>query len=328
MSLDNPTNYAIGVIGLSHLTVLTTITLWRTVRFFSYCEKNLLSSYNFKKKMLFHILLLLASLFDIPMYISFIVYGEYTLILYSFHRFESALLFAAFSITIADWGALLFDIQEFKSLYLFLIRKASLVFLNTVYFFISIINFVFCYSLSDFNTYLNSPANITGIFIQVFVTLLLTCFMLHAGLKLSWRLKGAAGIDQRNNNNNNNSNRSRTQQLIPSWLKRSQASLLPVQNENGKGPVRSFTNTTTNAAEFLDAIRTLNIVMATCTACIFIQVYCSFYLNNDIITRLYVTEHIADIELCTGRFIKYFQVSRPQYILLVCSKITCIFFSQ
>eukprot|EP01035_Chromulina_nebulosa_P036656 gene36656-49401_t len=143
MSLDNPTNYAIGVIGLSHLTVLTTITLWRTVRFFSYCEKNLLSSYNFKKKMLFHILLLLASLFDIPI----------------FHRFESALLFAAFSITIADWGALLFDIQEFN--------------------------------LSDFDTYLNSPANITGIFIQVFVTLLLTCFMLHAGLKLSWRLKGA-----------------------------------------------------------------------------------------------------------------------------------------
>lgn len=274
MSIDDPTNYAIGVIGLSHLTVLTTITLWRTVRFFSYCEKNLLSSYNFKKKMLFHILLLLASLFDIPMYISFIIYGEYTLILYSFHRFESALLFAAFSITIADWGALLFDIQEFKSLYLFLIRKASLVFLNTVYFFISIINFVFCYSLSDFNTYLNSPANITGIFIQVFVTLLLTCFMLHAGLKLSWRLKGAAGVDQRNNN----SNRSRTQQLIPSWLKRSKPSLLPVASENGgKVPVRSFANTTTNAAEFLDAIRTLNIVMATCTACIFIQV-CSGFL--------------------------------------------------
>ena len=287
MSIDNPTNYAIGVIGLCHLTVLTTITLWRTVRFFSYCEKNLLSSYNFKKKMLFHILLLLATLFDIPMYISFIIYGEYTLILYSFHRFESALLFAAFSITIADWGALLFDIQEFKSLYLFLIRKASLVFLNTVYFFISIINFVFCYSLSDFDTYLNSPANITGIFIQIFVTLLLTCFMLHAGLKLSWRLKGAAGMDQHNNDN-----RSRAQQIVPNWLKKSQALLLPMKNENGKVSVRNFANTTTNAAEFLNAIRTLNIVMATCTACISIQVFCCILMMTGLLPFILLYQSI------------------------------------
>lgn len=273
MSIANPSTYAIGIIGLTHLSLLTAIVLWRTIRFLSYCETKYFSSFHFKKKIFFHILLLLAALVDIPMYISFVIYNDYTLILYSFHRFESALVFSAFSITISDWGALLLDIQEFKSSYLFLLRKASLLVINIVYFLISALNFAFCYSLSDFDTYLNSPTNIAGIFIQIFVTMLLAFFMLHAGLKLSWRLKGASG-DQTN---------SGFQDIFSAWLKRPTRKSLLGSEKPYSGAISGITTRSTataNAKEFHSAIRTLNIVMGTCTVCIFLQASIFFFCSS------------------------------------------------
>jgi hypothetical protein len=77
-------------------------------------------------------LLLLASAVDMPMYVTFIMKGQYTLTSYSFHKFESASLFAAFSITLSDWAGVLYEIQEYQ-LFPFLLRWFTLVGINVVY---------------------------------------------------------------------------------------------------------------------------------------------------------------------------------------------------
>lgn len=154
--------------------------------------------YSIKRKFAFHIFLLLAVLVDIPMYAEFIQHEDYTLVTYSFHKFESAFLFAAFSITVNDWTSVLYDIHEYN-LYPFLVRKATLIAINVLYFLISLLNFIFCFTFSQFNSYTSSSVYITGIFLQVSMSVVLTLFMLSAGLRLSFRIQGVVGECHSNN---------------------------------------------------------------------------------------------------------------------------------
>lgn len=134
------------------------------------------------------------------MYVGFFLNGDYDLVSYSFHRLESSILFIAYSITISDWANVLYDLQEYPMIS-FLMRKYVLIILNTVNLLISLINFSICYVASDFNSYTSSSVYIIGIFIQIFMSFSLTCFMLSAGLKLRWRIQGAAGkLDKKANN--------------------------------------------------------------------------------------------------------------------------------
>ena len=131
------------------------------------------------------------------MYIEFIYSSNYTLLTYSFHKLEALFIFIAFSISIHDWTSVLYDINEY-SLYPFIFRKFSLVLINTIYASISITSFIFCFTLSDFATYTNSTIYILGIYFQITVSLLLTLFMLSAGLRLSWRIHGVRGDNDPN----------------------------------------------------------------------------------------------------------------------------------
>lgn len=204
---------------------------------------------------MFHLFLLFASACDLPYYYGLAINGEFSIIPYSFHRFESALLFAAFSITISDWGAVLYDINEFK-LSAFLLRRATLVSINAVYMLISFANFVVCYlPNSNMDEYLKSPLYITSIFFQIGVSFLLTAFMLSAGLKLSWRIQGAAGISNIENGGAQGAYTRFTQRIR-------QVSVSSVLHK----PVSE------GSKEFRAALRNLNIVMGTCSCCILLQV--------------------------------------------------------
>lgn len=203
---------------------------------------------NFKKKLAFHLFLLFATVVDIPLYVAFITEHEYTLTTYSFHKFSSAFLFAAFSITLSDWSAVLYDINEYE-LRPFLLRKATLVGINVIYTLVSLTNFIFCYTLSDFDSYTNSILYIMGIFFQILVSLTLTLFMLSAGLKLAWRIHGVTG--RRDGLNANSS--------------------------SGSGL------TAEQFQQFTSALWNLNIVMATCAFCIILQV-CLFSHFSVLIT--------------------------------------------
>jgi len=126
------------------------------------------------------------------MYISFIVIGDYSLITYSFHKLECAALFGAFSITIHDWTTVLYAIHEdtqFESR----LKSLLLIGINLLFMIISVVNFSYCYAVENFDAYTNSPVYIVALFIQIFPPLILAIVMLRAGLKLSWRIKGASG---------------------------------------------------------------------------------------------------------------------------------------
>ena len=214
--------------------------VWRTVRFITKQQHTEGSA--FYKKLLFHIFLILASAVDIPMYVEFIVAKDYTLTSYSFHKFSSAFLFAAFSITISDWGAVLYDIQEYD-LYPFLFRKATLVSINILYALISVCNFIFCYTLDDFDSYTNSFLYILGIFFQITVSLLLTLIMLSVGLKLAWRIQGVSGT--------------RNDLTSPGGMAYIEAHRITNDKQ---------------LQQFSSALWNLNVVMATCAICIIEQV--------------------------------------------------------
>ena len=169
------------------------------------------------------------------MYIEFVLDHKYTLTSYSFHKFSSAFLFGAFSITISDWAAVLYDINEYE-LQPFLVRKATLIGINALYTLVSLINFIFCFTLNDFDSYTNSTLYIMGIFFQITVSLLLTLFMLSSGLKLAWRIQGVSGA--------------RNDLSFPS---------------------NRITNDS-QLQQFSSALWNLNMVMATCAVCIVLQV--------------------------------------------------------
>ncbi len=174
-----------------------------------------------------------------PLYVEFLTDQKYTLTTYSFHKVSSAFLFAGFSITISDWAGVLYDINEYE-LQPFLLRKATLIGINVIYALVSLSNFVFCYTLTDFDSYTNSSLYILGIFFQISVSLLLTLFMLSAGLKLAWRIHGVSGA------------------------------------RNGlTTPISGYSSRITNdkqLQQFTSALWNLNVVMSTCAVCIILQV--------------------------------------------------------
>ena len=146
----------------------------------------MLSDAHCRKRILLQCLLVGAVACDIPMYIAFVITGNYTLVTYSFHKFNSALLFAAYSMTIYDWSAVLYDIKEIDHRPLFF-RRNSLIVFTALMFLTSLVNFVYMYTTSGVNSYINSPIYVANIFLQVIVALFLTGMMLSAGVRLSVR---------------------------------------------------------------------------------------------------------------------------------------------
>lgn len=134
----------------------------------------------------------------------------------------------------------MYDINEYE-LQPFLLRKATLIGINVLYALVSLTNFVFCYTLSDFDSYTSSSLYILGIFFQIAVSLILTLFMLSAGLKLAWRIHGVSGA--------------RNDLSSPT---------------NGYS-MRSITNDK-QLQQFTSALWNLNVVMSTCAVCIILQV--------------------------------------------------------
>eukprot|EP01034_Spumella_vulgaris_P021359 gene21359-27389_t len=121
---------------------------------------------------------------------------------------------------------------------------------------ISLANFIVCYIPgSNMNEYLKSPLYITSIFFQIGVSFLLTAFMLSAGLKLSWRIQGAAGISNIEHGGAKGAYTRFTQRIR-------QVSVSSVLHK----PVQE------GSKEFRSALRNLNIVMGTCSCCILLQV--------------------------------------------------------
>ncbi len=178
----------IGLIGFTNQFILMSIVIWRWSLFFF--EKSS-GKINFKKHFAFF-LLLLAPAVDLPMYCSFFVLNRYVLMTFSFHKFQPAALFAAYSLVISDWSNVLFEIKE-DNMLRFLCRNGSLVVVNMILLSISIANFVYCYSFPDIHTYATSDVYEVSVLVQIVAPFILTSIMLNAGLKLSWRIQGASG---------------------------------------------------------------------------------------------------------------------------------------
>lgn len=186
-----------------------------------------------QKKVIFHFLLVLAVVVDIPMYISFLVIDDYSLPTYSFHKLESVFLLAAYSMTIHDWSTVLYDINEMNNLPLFF-TKIGLILINSIFAAISIMNFTYCWVVADLDAFTDSPIYVVAIFMQIFTAFFLTSMMLRAGLSLSVRIQGVSGV----------------------FTLAQRRSELNMQAYNG----------------FQRALNRLIIVMSTCVLCIAIQV--------------------------------------------------------
>jgi hypothetical protein len=228
------------------------------------------------------------------MYIGFLLLGEYTLATYSFHKFQSAFLFAALSVTISDWAAVLHDIHEYP-LHSFLFRRATLITISVVYFMISLVNFVFCFSIPDLDTYINSPIYLCAVFLQISMNFLLTGFMLHAGLKLHGRIYGAVGNLMEYNGNTSQMTSSLMTSATPSSVpstpptstttrKKHPLLMLPTYAANAAKTASAVIASTAlvpdGNIELRQALINLNMVMATCTFCILMQVSV-LHLNRD-----------------------------------------------
>lgn len=155
----------------------------------------MMSDNHCRKRIILQSLLVASVACDLPMYIAFVLTGDYTLVTYSFHKFSSALLFSAYSMTIYDWSAVLYDIKEIDHRPLFF-RRNSLIGVTVLMFLISAVNFVYMYTTSGVNSYINSPLYVTNIFLQVVAGLFLTGMMLSAGVRLSIRyaLRGTMSL--------------------------------------------------------------------------------------------------------------------------------------
>ena len=90
----------IGIVGTINLSILALIALWRSIVFVNSSNNNPSQLDQFQKKIIFHVLITLSVISDIPMYIGFILVEDYINGLYGFHKLQSALLFTAYSITI------------------------------------------------------------------------------------------------------------------------------------------------------------------------------------------------------------------------------------
>jgi hypothetical protein len=129
---------------------------------------------------------------DIPMYMAFTLTGDYTLVTYSFHKFSSPCLFAAYSMTIYDWSSVLYDIKEIDHRPLFF-RRNSLIFITVVMVLMNLLNFIYMLTTTSVDSYINSPLYVANIFLNVIAALFITGMMLSAGLRLSVRIKGVCG---------------------------------------------------------------------------------------------------------------------------------------
>lgn len=192
---DAPSLVEIGIIGMTNLGLLLLVIIWRIVLFVhaTLITREKRPSSNFYKRLILHLALLFAIVCELPMYSGFIIINGYIDKAYAFHKFSCAFIFAAYSITISDWASVLHDIREVSTFPL-LFRKATLIALNMIIFLISTANFIYIISLDNLSTYLSSGLYVTAIFIQVFASLVLTVYMLQAGLKLAHRIGGAMSV--------------------------------------------------------------------------------------------------------------------------------------
>jgi hypothetical protein len=182
-------------------------------------------------------------LVDLPMYVSFIVVGDYNYITYSFHKFQPMFLLAAYSITINDWSSVLYSIQEIRRLPL-VFRTGFLVFINGVFSLFCMFNFVLIIAVRDVDKYAGTLTYKISIILQIAVTLALTLFMLHAGVGLSRRLQGVSGM---------------LDESRPRADTRTGSQAVAVSPSPGLG------------FGFKTALNRLIVVMSTCSICIFIQ---------------------------------------------------------
>ncbi len=182
--------YYIGLAGLTNLGVLTLITLVR-LGMFMWSSRSLKSAI-WSKGFLLHILLLMSTATDLPMYASFIMIGGYEKKTYSFHRLESMFMFAALSMTISDWNKVLHMLKEESSLP-FLFKRTTLLVVNLLVIGVSVANFVACWTSTDVMTYVQLPIYTAGIIVQFSSAVIVTFVMLHGGLKLSRRIQGVSG---------------------------------------------------------------------------------------------------------------------------------------
>ena len=186
------------------------------------------------------------------MYASFIIYNNYALAYYAFHKFDSAFLFAAYSITIYDWSYVLRDIEKdtispfmtrkMKSIYL--LSDATLIIINIIFWGISIANFIDLFIINNLDIYLSSYLYLIAIFIQIIASLVIIGLMLHSGWKLGVRITGVT-VNLDSNQFANNHQLNNTQSLSISH------------------PGVS--------SEFQKALFSLNIVMFVCFICVAIQ---------------------------------------------------------
>lgn len=179
--------------GLINLFILLLISAGATLRFVSRIATNDLYTAEFLKKLSLHLLLCGSVATDIPMYIGFIVYGDYVNGLYGFHKMQSCMLFAAFSVVIKDWARVLYEIKELGKMPFFF-RNGTLLILNLGYIAIGIVSLFYLWLSPDIDDFVDSPFYYATVFIQVGVSLCLTCLMLQTGLKLASKINGAVSF--------------------------------------------------------------------------------------------------------------------------------------
>ena len=187
-----PEMVEVGVIGETNLGLLTLVSLWRTVVLLQSAGPKDFETTAYRKKLLLHVLLLLGTAVDLPMYVSFIVTGDYEVATYAFHKLEVAFIFTAYSMTITDWSAVLYEINE-DSHVPFLLKRGIVWTIALAVVIIAILNFIYCLAMNNLTTYTETPIYIMGLIVQMCASLTLTCVMLHGGIKLAWRIRGASG---------------------------------------------------------------------------------------------------------------------------------------
>ena len=147
----------------------------------------------YKKKLVFHVLLLCSVLSDLPMYIDFIIKDDYDKSTYAFHNLQSALLFMAYSIMIRDWSKALFDIEEVRKIP-FVLSKWSLIVVNICFTSMSLFSFVDLLVVKDIDEFLHSPVYSLAMYFQIAVSFTLSSMMLYTGLQLSGKIQGAVRV--------------------------------------------------------------------------------------------------------------------------------------
>jgi hypothetical protein len=224
------------------------------------------------------------------MYISFIFidyYGDFT---YSFHKLEPAFLLGAYSMTISDWGSVLYDIQELKHTPL-IFRRGALIFINVVFAAICISNFVSVLVLKDLDDFTKSPLYIAMIVLQIVTELFLTIMMLSAGLRLSRRIRGVTGMlntasstsslhavllgHNRGGNNNPNSSASQASCTVAGGTGGVSGSTQQPSHTHAGHHSGSVVRHG-GSMGFESALNKLIAVMATCVCCISIQLLLLF----------------------------------------------------